>query len=99
MLVIVTSFLFGILQHQEICEFPSQQFYKGYLVADESLKTRTVPGKSMDKFWPHGKDRPIVFCNIVGEEEESKDYRNVDGARVDSHSKHNLMEAEKAVSY
>ena len=91
--------MFGVLQHEAICEFPSQQFYEGDLVADESLKRRIVPGESMDRFWPRGKDCPIVFCNVIGEEQESKDYKKVDGARVDSHSKHNLTEAEKAVSF
>ena len=90
--------MFGTLQHEAICEFPSCQFYDGDLVADKSLKTRSVPGKSMDQFWPRGKNWPIVFCNVVGEEKETKDYKSMEGARVDSHSKHNHTEADKAVS-
>ena len=51
----------------------------------------------MEWFWPRGDRLPIVFCNVVGREEESSGVE-IDKKKVDPHSKHNKQEAEKVVS-
>ena len=51
----------------------------------------------MESFWPQGEKLPIVFCNVVGLEEESSG-AEIDKKKIDPHSKHNKQEAEKVVS-
>ena len=85
------------LQHEAICQFPSLYFYDGCLKADKSLKDRPIPGRSMNRFWPQGGRLPIVFCNVVGREEESSG-SEIDKNKIDPHSKCNKKEAEKVVS-
>ena len=90
---VLMSFLYH-LQREAICQFPSLYFYNGCLKADQSLKKRQIPGRSMDQFWPKGERLPIVFCNVVGREE------GLSGVETDNdpHSKCNKQEAEKVVS-
>ena len=85
------------LQHEAICQFPSDHFYGGCLKADESLSKRRIPGRSMEQFWPQGLKSPIVFCNVVGVEGEVY-FAKTDKGKVDPHSKCNKQEAEKVVS-
>ena len=88
------------LQHERICEFPSNHFYDDKLQADKSVKQRpTEP--ALQGFWPRGVKWPIVFCDVVGEEGERSSVAG-DGHRqgkTDPHSKCNHKEAEKAVSH
>ena len=86
------------MQHEAICEFPSKQFYNGELKADKSLAKRKSPGRRMKEFWPRDPNCPIVFCNVVGEEEENKTHGEIERGQVDSHSKYNRQEAEKVAS-
>ena len=90
------------LQHEAICQFPSDHFYGGRLKADESLSKRRIPGRSMEQFWPQGLKSPIVFCNVVGVEvvgvEGEVYFDKTDKGKVDPHSKYNKQEAEKVVS-
>ena len=51
----------------------------------------------MEHFWPQGKKLPIVFCNVVGQEEESSG-SEINKEKIDPHSKYNKLEAEKVVS-
>ena len=85
------------LQHEAICQFPSDHFYNGCLKADKSLEDRKTPGRSMEWFWPQGEKLPIVFCNVVGREEESSG-SEIDKRKIDPRSKCNKQEAEKVVS-
>ena len=85
------------LQHEAICQFPSLYFYDGCLKADKSLEDRKTPGRSMERFWPQGEKLPIVFCNVVGREEELS-YVETGKEKIDPHSKCNKQEAEKVVS-
>ena len=73
-------------------------FYEGELKADDSVQRREPLRKDMDNFWPQRNDCPIVFCNIVGKEEDYKAHKRVHSGRVDSHSKCNHQEAMKVVS-
>ena len=61
-------------QHEAICEFPSNHFYEGELETAESVKMRSSPGENLDGFWPGPqKSRcPIVFCNVIGKEDDHK---------------------------
>ena len=85
------------LQHEAICQFPSLYFYNGCLKADQSLKNRQIPGRSMEQFWPRGERLPIVFCNVVGQEEGLSGVET-GKEKIDPHSKCNKQEAEKVVS-
>ena len=85
-----------ILQHTEICKFPSNEFYENHLITDESISRRRS-GLNLTHFWPRGEEWPIVFCQVVGEE-ESGHTGSKGSAKVDSQSKYNPTEAEKIVS-
>ena len=61
------------------------------------MKRRSPLRESLHTFWPRGGHKyPIMFCNIVGEEDmkDEKIYKR----GVDTHSKSNHQEAEKTVS-
>ncbi len=51
----------------------------------------------LEGFWPRGKSYPIVFINLVGEE-ESNQIGTVEEKNIGPGSKFNMKEAEKAVS-
>lgn len=61
-------------QHEAICDFPSKHFYDGRLKTALSVKKRNNPETKLDVFWPGPKksDCPILFCNIIGKEEDYK---------------------------
>ena len=73
-------------------------YYDGKLEPDESVYQRRELSENLSSFWPQGQGSafPLMFCDIVGEEE---DYRTsaVFKGSVDSHSKSNLEEANKTV--
>ena len=76
-------------QHQEICKFPSKHFYNGQLKTDHRVTKRTNQ-ESNFPLWPtnpKGSKYPIIFCDIVGEEETQV-----------GRSKFNPREAGKVVS-
>ena len=87
-----------LLQHEEICGFPSKQFYDNSLKTDESVKKR--PKKEvMNSFWPRGNRFPIMFVNVVGSVELGNAGRSATKTKVGKDSKHNIKEAMLAVSY
>ena len=89
------------LQHPDICEFPSQHFYGGKLVTPLSVVNRdkeTRLRRRLINFWPSHGDAdyvPLVFCNVVGEEEELV----VTSEQGNQQSKSNLKERDKVVRY
>ena len=84
------------MQHQAICKFPSKEFYDERLKTDICVKRRGDVLK-LGRFWPQGESCPMVFCQVVGEEDDG--HVGLKGrAKVDSQSKFNKREAEKIVS-
>ena len=85
---------FDSQQHEAICAFPSEEFYDGELETDPSVGRQN--NENLDKFWPMGKEVPIMFVDVVGTEGQdmgsSKSETNVG---VDS--KFNLEEVEFVV--
>ncbi|PIK40191.1 putative helicase with zinc finger domain 2 isoform X1 [Apostichopus japonicus] len=77
--------------HEEICKFPSKEFYDNQLVTDESVTTHARP---IAKYiWP-GKDRvPQVFCHIEGLE----DTQTVKTSEGNENSRSNRIEAKEIV--
>lgn len=85
-------FALSILKHEEICKFPSKEFYDNQLVTDESVNQRTPQLPS--NIWP-GKDRvPQVFCHIEGLE----DTQTVKTSEGNENSRSNCIEAKEIVS-
>ena len=84
------------LQHEELCRFPSKEFYGGNLETDNSVRKRNNPEVHL-RFWPHGPRKPFVFVHVEGIESESHTGRK-GKARVGLESKYNKQEAEKIVS-
>ena len=84
------------LQHPAICEFPSRIFYEGRLKTDKSVERR-YSGLHLNSFWPRGEEKPMVFCQVEGE--ENSGYLGPKGrTKVESQSKFNQKEAKKIVS-
>ena len=81
------------MQHPAICDFPSHEFYEGKLKTDSSVKRRGDV-LNLKRFWPQGERYPMVFCQVVGEEDDGYSGR----PKVDTQSKFNKTEAEKIVS-
>ena len=50
----------------------------------------------LQHFWPQGKEKPFVFCNVVGREAETHTGQK-GTARVGLESKYNKQEAMKIV--
>lgn len=84
------------MQHEELCKFPSNEFYDGKLKTDVSVSYRT-DSETRLRIWPQGPKKPYVFVNVEGEESESHTGRK-GKARVGLESKFNRDEAEKIVS-
>ncbi|XP_020390062.2 helicase with zinc finger domain 2 isoform X1 [Rhincodon typus] len=75
--------------HEEICQFPSQKFYKGKLETDPTLAHR-----SPSVFCHRGKMHcPIIFGHILGDEISLM----VSTEEGNENSRANKLEAEKAV--
>lgn len=88
----------NLMQHEALCSFPSSEFYDDKLQTDPSVavKYRQLLDR-LNEFWPGGRDKPLLFCNVVGEEEENHTgHRGT--ARVGLESKRNCEEAKKIVS-
>ena len=77
-------------QHDAICKFPSEQFYDGQLITDQSVSQQFC---SLEGFWPNGPNCPIAFCDVEGKEEDG----SIDH-KVYRESKRNKIEADKTVS-
>ena len=78
------------MQHRRICEFPSKMFYENELQTDHNITAGFIQIK---KFWPQGRENPLVFCNIDGREGGA-----VSGNKKSSLlSKSNADEAKKVV--
>ena len=77
-------------QHEAIAEFPSQLYYKGQLECGLNEQTKL----SAVKFWPNGRNKPIAFVHIVGEE-ICQSVATEEGGMM---SRSNLKEALLAVS-
>ena len=60
------------------------------------MNHRTEKEAHLSQFWPQGKHKPFVFCDVVGQEGES--HTGQKGmARVGLESKYNEKEAKKIV--
>ena len=86
----------SILQHPALCEFPSREFYDRKLTTDDNVRFRKDREAHLQRFWPQGKERPFVFCNVVGREAETHTGQK-GTARVGLESKYNKEEAMKIV--
>ena len=71
-------------------------FYGGKLKTDPAVKSRTGKEAHLQRFWPQGKQKPFVFCNVVGREAETHTGQK-GTARVGLESKYNKEEAMKIV--
>ena len=78
------------LKHEAIQSFPSEQFYNSQLTVGDVRQKQP----SSLTFWPHGRDKPIMFINIVGIE-KTLTVTTADGSEQ---SKSNEKEASLAVS-
>ena len=84
------------MQHEELCKFPSDEFYNSKLKTDFSIRLRSNIEAHL-RFWPRGREKPFIFVNVEGQERESHTGRK-GKARVGLESKYNKEEAEKIVS-
>ena len=82
------------MQHEAICDFPSEEFYEGKLITDESVKRRPSNG-AMEDFWPRGNEFPIMFVDVVGDEEIGN--AETSETKVGEDSKCNAKEAKLVV--
>ena len=91
---------FVLFQHEEICAFPSNHFYGDRLRTANSVNEREERGRMSNKFvkfWPSHTATdyvPLVFCNVVGKEEELV----VTSHEGHERSKSNVEEKDKVVS-
>ena len=81
-------YLYSVIQHPSICEFPSSQFYKGKLVAAKEVWERRWPPSDI------GTQR-CAFIHVEGIEDVS----GIDAKGSYEESKFNETEADKVVSY
>ena len=92
-----------LIQHPSICEFPSNQFYDGKLVAAKEVLERGWPGKLPTDIWKQQKQQEqkpkeaetqrCVFIHVEGIEDTS----GIDSEGSYTESKSNKGEAEKVV--
>ena len=95
MRALALSDTFVPIQHPALCRFPSEAFYEGRLKTDASVRTR--PTTALGGFWPQGEQRPMVFCDMAGREEQV--HTGMKGTtKVGMESKYNTEEAKKIVS-
>ena len=89
-----------LLQHEAICEFPSNHFYDGQLETADSVKNRKNFETKLDRFWP-GPEKskcPILFCHVIGKEGDHKTGSKAKGGKkIGVDSKFNETEAAKVV--
>ena len=81
-------------QHPTICEFPSNQFYGGKLVAAREVLERKWSRILPDNIWKQEDTRRCVFIHVEGIEDAS----GIDAEGSYTESKSNEMEATKVVS-
>ena len=81
-------------QQKEICGFPSKYFYGGKLKTDSSVPTLDLRLQSFWPAWKSGKNVPMAFCHVQGEEESS----SIKTAHSNEQSKANEKEVRKVVS-
>ena len=81
------------IQHDAICAFPSEEFYRGRLNTDQSVLNRP-DNENLDSFWPQGNATPIMFVNVVGDEGFSNEGSSY---KVGIDSKFNIKDAKLAV--
>jgi len=86
----------SLLQHKALCEFPSWEFYEGKLMTDNEIRHRKNGEAHLFGFWPQGRKRPFVFCDVIGREAETHTGQK-GTARVGLESKYNKEEAKKIV--
>ena len=85
-------------QHLALCRFPSEEFYNGQLQTDERICVeRERQAGELGRFWPGGKLKPLMFCNVIGEEKEVHSGWK-EKAKVGQESKFNEKEARQIVS-
>ena len=82
------------MQHPTICEFPSNQFYDGKLVAAKEVMKRSWPRKLPCNVWKKQDSQRCAFIHIEGIEDTS----GIDADGSYTESKYNKKEAEKVVS-
>ncbi|XP_033629468.1 helicase with zinc finger domain 2-like [Asterias rubens] len=87
---VVKMLTFQYRMHKSICDFPSQEFYKGELVPAASM---VAPRQTSKVKWPGGADNPIVFCHHIGREEHT----SVRGEEGGEQSKANVQEVQHVV--
>ncbi|KAL9956676.1 hypothetical protein ACROYT_G038193 [Oculina patagonica] len=78
---------------KEICKFPSKYFYETKLKTDRSVPTWDP---RLPSFWPAsrlGKNVPMAFCHVEGEEDSSA----IKTAKSNEQSKANEKEVKKVV--
>ncbi len=83
-------------QHENISDFPSAEFYGQQLETPPCVKNRVCSQANLYQFWPQGVEFPIVFCNVIGKEEEAMT-GSIEGTAVGVGSKFNNEEATKVV--
>ena len=87
----VKSFQLSFKQHDKICEFPSNQFYKGQLKTHD--KDECV-SDAISAIWPV-QSSPIVFCHVGDGVEEKLTHSMEDGNEL---SRNNKAEVQQVVT-
>ena len=83
-----------------LCKFASDEFYGGKLRTSPTVERRySAKLERLRGFWPNGSKKPLVFCNVVGSEDENSGAGQNGSAPVGVESKRNNKEAKKIVSH
>ena len=88
------AMFYSLMQHPSICDFPSNQFYGGRLVAAKKVLNRSWPRKLPSNIWKQQDSQRCVFIHVEGIEGTS----GIDADGSYTESKYNKQEAEKVVS-